>query len=132
MFNHNSNRETPDTRTSREEYLDLMDLVRPVASATLGVRKKRNLSPLKRILILDLQPSLLSRVTSVLPFIPFTTNEKMAIAMEALYSLPGGMGKNISGQDAVALTRKALKIYHPAEGARSLYRAIASQMVYAC
>jgi hypothetical protein len=38
VFRHNSTREHPDKPMSRDEYVDLMALLRPMASEVLGVR----------------------------------------------------------------------------------------------
>jgi ATP-dependent Clp protease ATP-binding subunit ClpA len=76
-----------------------------------------------------LQASLLSRVTTVLPFVPFTTEEKMAIAAEAVYSLAGNATKNLSPQDVEAIVMKVVPSYFPSEGARSLHRAVSNQLV---
>lgn len=73
---------------------------------------------------------MLSRVTTVLPFVPFTMDEKMAIAAEAIHSLAGAdMLKTLSPQVIESIVKGALRDYMPAEGARSLYRAISSQLM---
>lgn len=71
----------------------------------------------------------MSRVTTVLPFVPFSRDEKMAIAAEALYSIAGGLARNMSLVDVESLVDGALSGYLPAEGARSLYRAMSNQLV---
>ncbi|KAL4263752.1 AAA+ ATPase domain-containing protein [Pleurotus pulmonarius] len=68
VFDHHATRAEPETLMSREEYVQLMALLRPRVSDQLGT-------------------SILSRVTTVLPFVTFTTDEKMAIASEALHTL---------------------------------------------
>jgi hypothetical protein len=75
------------------------------------------------------QASLLSRVTAVLPFVPFTTEEKMAIAAEAVYSLAGDATKTLTPQDVETIVTKVLPSYFPSEGARSLHRAVSNQLV---
>lgn len=75
------------------------------------------------------QPSLVSRVTTVLPFVPFTLDEKKAITAEAVYALAGDMSKTLSAQDVESFVIKALPSYHPSEGARSLHRAISNILV---
>ncbi|KAI0062355.1 P-loop containing nucleoside triphosphate hydrolase protein [Artomyces pyxidatus] len=95
---------------SREEYVELVRLLRPRVSERLGA-------------------SLLSRVTTVLPFIPFSDDEKMAIATEALYSLGGDMTASLSLEVVEKTVHSALAHYIPAEGARSLHRAISGLLL---
>ncbi|KAJ6526273.1 P-loop containing nucleoside triphosphate hydrolase protein [Mycena vulgaris] len=96
---HHASRTLPDELMSREEYVQLMNLVREPVSKHMGA-------------------SVLSRVTTVLPFVPFTREEQAAICSEAFHALAGD-----------ALIRIALESYVPAEGARSLYRAVSNQLV---
>jgi ATP-dependent Clp protease ATP-binding subunit ClpA len=110
VFEHHDSRPDPSKPVTREEYRDLMDLLRPHVSQCLGA-------------------SLLSRVTTVLPFIPFTIEEKMAIAAEAVYCLTGNAAKTLSPQDVEAIVTKVLPSYVPSEGARSLHRAVSNQLV---
>lgn len=112
---------------SREEYLELAGLLRPRVSERLGV--SRYFRCYKILVKLVMQASLLSRVTAVLPFVPFSQDEKMAIATEAMYALVGDLVRTISPQVVESVVRKALSDYLPAEGARSLYRAVSSQLV---
>jgi ATP-dependent Clp protease ATP-binding subunit ClpA len=72
---------------------------------------------------------MLSRVTTVLPFVPFTLEEQKAIIAEALYSLAGELVRTLSPQTVESLVSGALAEYSPTEGARSLYRAVSSQLV---
>lgn len=65
----------------------------------------------------------------MLPFIPFTVEEKMAIAAEAVYSLTSNAGKTLTPQDVEAIVIKVLPSYVPSEGARSLHRAVSNQLV---
>lgn len=65
----------------------------------------------------------------MLPFIPFTVEEKMAIAAEAVYSLTSNAGKTMTPQDVEAIVIKVLPSYVPSEGARSLHRAVSNQLV---
>ncbi|KAG2368458.1 hypothetical protein BDR07DRAFT_1478230 [Suillus spraguei] len=65
VFEHYNSRPDPSKPVTQEEYRDLMDLLRPRVSQFLGA-------------------SLLSRVITVLPCIPFTAEEKMAVAAEAV------------------------------------------------
>ncbi|CCM01564.1 uncharacterized protein FIBRA_03624 [Fibroporia radiculosa] len=110
VFEHNKSRPDPDSPMSREEYVDLMGLLRPRVSERLGA-------------------SLLSRVTTVLPFVPFTPEEKMAISAEALYALAGEGAGTLPPATVDMLVRKSLGLYHPAEGARSLYRAVSTLLL---
>ncbi|EGN95763.1 hypothetical protein SERLA73DRAFT_113458 [Serpula lacrymans var. lacrymans S7.3] len=110
VFEYHESREDPDISVSREEYVELMALMRPRVSQRLGA-------------------SLLSRVTTVLPFVAFSLEEKRAIAAEAIYSLAGDMVRTMSPQQIESMVVKALPHYLAAEGARSLYRAISSQLV---
>lgn len=81
------------------------------------------------IYIALMQASLLSRVTTVLPFVPFSRDEKMAITAEALYSLGGDQVETMSPQDIESLISRALRSYLAVEGARSLYRAVSNQLI---
>lgn len=72
---------------------------------------------------------MLSRVTTVLPFVPFTAEEKKAICSEALFNLGGDVARLLSTKVVNSIITSALASYIPAEGARSLYRAISNQMV---
>ncbi|KAG2150745.1 P-loop containing nucleoside triphosphate hydrolase protein [Suillus bovinus] len=110
VFEYHDSRPDPSKPITRDEYRDLMDLSRPHVSQCLGA-------------------SLLSRVTTVLPFIPFTLEEKMAIAAEAVYSLTCNVANTLSPQDVEAIVMKALPSYVPSEGARSLHRAVSNQLV---
>ncbi|KAH9951909.1 hypothetical protein B0H21DRAFT_3681 [Amylocystis lapponica] len=110
VFEHQHSRRDPEANMSREEYVDLMGLLRPRVSKRLGA-------------------SLLSRVTTVLPFVPFNTDEKMAIAAEALFSLAGEEGKTLPPATVEMIVRNSLSAYLPAEGARSLYRAVSTQLL---
>ncbi|TCD68469.1 hypothetical protein EIP91_010755 [Steccherinum ochraceum] len=112
VFEHQAQRVEPETAMTREEYVDLMKLLRPQVSERLG-------------------PSLLSRVTTVLPFVPFSVEEKMAIAAEALHSLTAGSeeGTDLPAATVEKLVKDSLQGYVPAEGARSLYRAVSTLLL---
>ncbi|KDQ61064.1 hypothetical protein JAAARDRAFT_55783 [Jaapia argillacea MUCL 33604] len=110
VFTHQDMRQSPDEVMSRQEYVELMGLLRPIVSGRLGA-------------------SLLSRVTTVLPFVPFTLDEKMAIAAEALYSLGGEMANKMTADMVEFILQQAIAGYSPAEGARSLHRAVSSQLL---
>ena len=61
---------------------------------------------------------------------PFTLDEKKAIAAEAVYALAGDTSNvTLSPQDVESVVIKALPSYHPSEGARSLHRAISNILV---
>ncbi|KAI6036404.1 hypothetical protein BKA83DRAFT_669940 [Pisolithus microcarpus] len=92
VFEHHQN------RPEQDEPLTARGSLRPRVSEYLGA-------------------SLLSRVTTVLPFVPFTLEEKKAIAAES--------------QEVEALVMRVLPHYVPGEGARSLHRAISNQLVNA-
>ncbi|EJF66311.1 P-loop containing nucleoside triphosphate hydrolase protein, partial [Dichomitus squalens LYAD-421 SS1] len=110
VFEHQDQRPSPGTQLSREEYVDLMGLLRPRVSERLG-------------------PSLLSRVTAVLPFVAFTTDEKMALAAEALHSLVGETVTDMPPATRDLIVRTSLNSYIPSEGARSLYRAVSTLLL---
>lgn len=65
----------------------------------------------------------------MLPFIPFTAAELMAIATEIFCSLGGEHVSSISSDVVERVTRKAIEYYIPEEGARSLHRAVSSLLV---
>ncbi|KAH9928093.1 uncharacterized protein B0H18DRAFT_1001360 [Fomitopsis serialis] len=109
VFEHQTKRQDPEAPMSREDYVDLMALLRPCVSQRLGA-------------------SLLSRVTTVLPFIPFTTEEKLAIAAEALHSLTSEETE-LPPATIDMIVRNSLHTYIPAEGARSLYRAVSNLLL---
>ncbi|KAH9848862.1 P-loop containing nucleoside triphosphate hydrolase protein [Lenzites betulinus] len=110
VFEHQENRPAPQTQLSREEYIDLMALLRPRVSERLGA-------------------SLLSRVTVVLPFVAFTAEEKLAIAAEAFYALAGEAASTMPPATRDLIVRTSLNSYIPPEGARSLYRAVSTQLL---
>jgi len=71
----------------------------------------------------------LSRITTVLPFVPFTLEEKKAICSEALYTLGGELLESSSLETIETMIDTALSSYCAIEGARSLHRAISNQLV---
>lgn len=71
----------------------------------------------------------MSRVSAILPFVPFTVEEKKAIAAEAVYSSGGEAIRASSPQEVETLALRALENYIPGEGARSLHRAISNQLM---
>ncbi|TFK30282.1 hypothetical protein FA15DRAFT_631335 [Coprinopsis marcescibilis] len=110
VFDHWTSRETPEEVLSRPEFLDLVALLRPLVSEQLGA-------------------SVLSRITSVLPFVPFTLHEKRAMSAEAIYQLGGEDALALSPQQVERLIHTALGHYIPEEGARSLHRAISNNLL---
>lgn len=71
----------------------------------------------------------MSRITTVLPFVPFTLEEKKAICSEALYTLGGEFLESSKPETIEAMINTALSSYYDIEGARSLHRAISNQLV---
>jgi hypothetical protein len=73
---------------------------------------------------------LLSRVTTALPFVPFTEEERMAIAGEAVLGVGGELAKSLPAETVNAMARQAASAgYIPREGARSLYRDVAVRLM---
>ncbi|KAJ7029379.1 P-loop containing nucleoside triphosphate hydrolase protein [Mycena alexandri] len=107
---HHSSRPLPDELITREEYVHLMNLVRIPVSKHMGA-------------------SVLSRVTTVLPFVPFTHDEQTAICAEAFHALAGELMSQLPPDQLDSLIRGALSSYVPSEGARSLYRGVSNQLV---
>jgi len=65
-------------------------------------------------------------VTTVLPFVPFTNEEKLAVASQALF-LQGGEHARLMSPEAIEkLVVDAVAAYIPSEGGRSLYRAVSN------
>ncbi|KAG7446255.1 P-loop containing nucleoside triphosphate hydrolase protein [Guyanagaster necrorhizus] len=110
VFEYHESLEHPNKVMSREEYVKLMSLLRP--------RVSRRLSP-----------SILSRVTTILPLVPFTLDEMRAIASEALQSTSGDIIKDMSSEVLTSVVEGALSGSIPSEGARSLYRAVSNLLV---
>ncbi|KAF8197537.1 P-loop containing nucleoside triphosphate hydrolase protein [Pholiota molesta] len=88
VFQHRDTRKNAEELMSREEYVELMALLRPKVSERLGT-------------------SILSRITTVLPFL--------------VRSLPH--------EEVQKVIDTALGHYCPDEGARSLHRAVSNQLV---
>ncbi|KIM48688.1 hypothetical protein M413DRAFT_437873 [Hebeloma cylindrosporum] len=110
VFQHRDSRKNPEEPMSREEYVELMALLRPKVSERLGA-------------------SVLSRITTVLPFVPFTLEEMKAICSETLSTLGGEFLESSSPETIEAVIKTALSSYCAIEGARSLHRAISNQLV---
>ena len=60
----------------------------------------------------------------MLPFVPFTEAELLAIATEVFYSLGGECALSAPSTVVERISRRAIESYIPEEGARSLHRAI--------
>ncbi len=73
----------------------------------------------------------MSRVTAVLPFVPFSSEEKMAIASEALLSLGGEFAQEMSPDEFEHFAARSVSEYVSTEGARSLYRSISNHLMEA-
>jgi len=110
VFEHHKARAQPDEVMSRQEYVELMGLLRPRVSERLGA-------------------SILSRVTTVLPFVPFTWEEKRAICFEALHTISGEVVRTLPTDVVDSMVNGALASYTSSEGARSLYRNVSNQLV---
>lgn len=110
VFEYHGSLKHPDKVMSREEYVKLMSLMRPRVSERLG-------------------SSILSRVTTILPFVPFTLDETRAIASEALQSISGDVIKDMSSEILTSVVEGAILGSIPSEGARSLYRAVSNLLV---
>ncbi|KIL67162.1 hypothetical protein M378DRAFT_185841 [Amanita muscaria Koide BX008] len=109
VFEYQGAREQPQEPISKEEYTELMELVRPKMSVHLGT-------------------SVVSRVSAILPFVPFTAEERRVICFEALYSLAGVEIRQLASLVVDRVIENALAKFRPEEGARSLYRAISEQL----
>lgn len=60
---------------------------------------------------------------------PFTVEEQMAIATEALFSLAEDAVQSLPAATIEKVVQNALRSYVPAEGARSLYRAVSTELL---
>ena len=60
---------------------------------------------------------------------PFTEEEKLAIAAEALFSLADASVETLPSATVEKLTQNAVDAYVPEEGARSLYRAVSTELL---
>ena len=71
----------------------------------------------------------MSRVTAVLPFVPFTPEERLAIASEAILSLGGEEASALDPEAFEKLAMKAVDGYVETDGARSLYRNVSTHLM---
>ncbi|CAE6540386.1 unnamed protein product [Rhizoctonia solani] len=92
---------------TRKDYLQLMQAVRKRLGELLG-------------------SSMISRVSSVLPFLPFTEDEVYALASESLSAMRAEQkgDQNYQDVDWEELLQQAVGEYIPGEGARSVHRAV--------
>ncbi|KAH8117111.1 hypothetical protein DFH11DRAFT_1579357 [Phellopilus nigrolimitatus] len=112
VFEHHASRKDADTIISKAEYRDLMNLLRPRVTERLGT-------------------SLMSRVTAVLPFVPFTPEERLAIASEAIIALGGEMAAEFTTDDFERIAARCVSEYVSTDGARSLYRNVSTHLMEA-
>jgi ATP-dependent Clp protease ATP-binding subunit ClpA len=112
IFEHHQSRANQEETMSREEYVDLMGVLRSRVSDELGA-------------------SILSRVSAILPFVPFTSEEKKAMASEFLQhqTTAAGLEDMLDGEKRGKIVDDSVKEYVPSEGARSLYRAVSNLLV---
>ncbi|EFI28317.1 hypothetical protein CC1G_13846 [Coprinopsis cinerea okayama7 len=110
IFDHWNAREYAEEVLTRQEFLDLVALLRPQVSERLGA-------------------SVLSRITSVLPFVPFTLEEKRAMSAEAIFQLGGEDALALTPDEIESLISISLSQYIPEEGARSLHRAVSNHLI---
>ena len=71
----------------------------------------------------------MSRVTAVLPFVPFTEEEKLAIASEAILALGDERASEFSAEEFERLAGQCVAEYVKSEGARSLYRSVSTHLM---
>jgi len=75
---------------------------------------------------------LLSRITAILPFLPFTEKEKIAIGTEAALAFQHLFGDNaLTAAELEAIVMRAVHDVNfvEGEGARSLYRVVEAHMM---
>ncbi|QRV80448.1 AAA domain protein [Ceratobasidium sp. AG-Ba] len=96
-----------DQNFTRKDYLQLMQAVRKRLGELLG-------------------SSIISRVSSVLPFLPFTEDEVLALASESLSAMREAQNadQDLEDVDWDSLLQQAVGEYIPGEGARSVHRAV--------
>ena len=71
----------------------------------------------------------MSRVTAVLPFVPFTDEEKLAIASEAILALGDERASELAPDEFEQLAGQCVAEYVHSEGARSLYRSVSTHLM---
>ena len=111
-----------------------------ISSASCGQKSQTSLGCVVRIFAirraklieyLSKQGGLIGRCTAVLPFVPFTEEEKIVIATEALlmHQADAELAQGLSAATLENAARKSLARYIPAEGARSLHRAVSAMLL---
>ena len=65
----------------------------------------------------------------MLPFVPFTDEEKLAVGSQALFLQGGEHTRLMSPETIDRLVVDAVAAYVPSEGGRSLYRAVSSLLL---
>ncbi|GJJ12329.1 hypothetical protein Clacol_006570 [Clathrus columnatus] len=102
----------PDVPPNRNEYIQLGTAIRRSISDILGA-------------------PLLSRITAILPFLPFTLKEKRAIGTEAVLSYRILLNRPFSSEDMNAIVDRSVGDTNlvEEEGARSLYRIVETHIV---
>lgn len=68
-------------------------------------------------------------MTTVLPFVSFTDEEKFAIASQALFLQGGDHVRSMSPEKIGKLVADAVTAYIPSEGGRSLYRSVSNLLL---
>ncbi|KAF8496320.1 P-loop containing nucleoside triphosphate hydrolase protein [Gautieria morchelliformis] len=114
IFEHVKEWGHPETPPTRDEYTQLATAIRRRIAEVLGA-------------------SLLSRVTTILPFLPFTETEKIAIGTEAALVHQEFSSTALSSAEIEAVVRRAVKDVNfvEDEGARSLYRVVETHIIRA-
>ncbi|KAJ4486276.1 P-loop containing nucleoside triphosphate hydrolase protein [Lentinula aciculospora] len=111
VLDYHKSLQRPEETLTRNEYVELMGTLRPHVSDQLGA-------------------SVLSRVSAILPFVPFTTAEKRAIASEFLQeSAAEHLVQGLSREQTEKVVEDSLKDFVPSEGARSLYRGVSNLLI---
>ncbi|KAH7880607.1 P-loop containing nucleoside triphosphate hydrolase protein [Lentinula edodes] len=111
ILDYHKSLQRPEEMLTRNEYVELMGTLRPHVSDQLGA-------------------SVLSRVSAILPFVPFTTAEKRAIASEFLQeSAAEHLVQELSREQRERVVEDSLEDFVPSEGARSLYRAVSNLLI---
>lgn len=102
----------PDGPPSRNEYIQLATAIRRSISEVLGA-------------------PLVSRITAILPFLPFTLREKKAIGTEAILSYQDLIPKSLSPEEIDRIVDRSVNDTNlvEEEGARSLYRVVEAHML---
>ncbi|KZT34719.1 P-loop containing nucleoside triphosphate hydrolase protein [Sistotremastrum suecicum HHB10207 ss-3] len=108
--------------------LEASSLTEPAAGLSVGAYREL-MSRVREKLSDELGSSLLSRVTAVLPFTPFSQEELEALAYDAVVATVTQRQTPLTEEDMTKVVGEAVRNYLPKEGARSLFRAVAEQML---